>query len=367
MIRRHTIIGRVKQAFVQFLNALIFDGDNPTGMSDSVVGNNPRFVSGNSFQGNGSGTYKLLQNNFATLQHLQIDVWVRSLSSLGSELVGGWVTKYNFSGTSSFQFQKPSSSGPMEILIYDALNVSHICKIVENADVLASDKSEFFKATVKIYGINVEGYYNDVLTQAITMTDVMRLVNVPIVIGGTNQGANIINDKYQIARFRLTSLNSSGISQGVLSDINFSGHDFNTPSTDIVYDVSNNGNYASPNNITAANKGIQDRLNYFQKGFLNTTPKVPILLDESAFADGSLLTDPNAIYEPGAFLNDGAKLKQPDAQELKDADIHNVYFDVGGNQKETTFTEIETAIATYPDVYGGEVVSGESIRNITLK
>ena len=85
------------------------------------------------------------------------------------------------------------------------------------------------------------------------------------------------------------------------------------PPSHTYYDVSGNGNHATLINGTIANEGKQDQFHPLQNGLLDdgVNQVVPILSDGSAFADGSLLTDLNAILQDGkSFLNTGCKLQQ---------------------------------------------------------
>ncbi len=79
---------------------------------------------------------------------------------------------------------------------------------------------------------------------------------------------------------------------------------------------------------------------------------------------GNPITNPQGGF---FFLNIDVKIKNADVAALKAKDIYNVWYDTFGVPKEATFTELETAIATYPEIYGGDVIAGQSIKNITLK
>ena len=103
------------------------------------------------------------------------------------------------------------------------------------------------------------------------------------------------------------------------------------PSNHIYHDVSGNGNHATLVNGTLVNEGKQDKYHYLQRGLVkrSTGETIPILEDESGFADGSLLTDENASTRPHSFLNTGTELEAYDYPALRQADKDNNFWYIG--------------------------------------
>jgi hypothetical protein len=98
------------------------------------------------------------------------------------------------------------------------------------------------------------------------------------------------------------------------------------------------------------------------------TKSTLIQIPASAALDGTdALGNPLTLVQDGSFLNTGNTIQNPDVAALKLADIYNVWYDGVGTPKKVTFSELQTAIQTYPDVYGGVIITDESIKNISLK
>ena len=139
--------------------------------------------------------------------------------------------------------------------------------------------------------------------------------------------------------------------------------------TDTVYDVVG-GNHSSYDTGTSlANNGFQDIFHYLQThgGKWDGINKiVPGKADDSGPADGIGVN--NYVQTGNLWLGlGGTKMKNADVAKLKTADAQNVWFDGVGNAKQVTFAELEASITNFPNTYGGDVISGESIKNITLK
>ena len=107
------------------------------------------------------------------------------------------------------------------------------------------------------------------------------------------------------------------------------------PSTHTYYDITGNGNHAILVNGLAENETSQDEYHYLQKGFLNSTQIVPILEDGSAFADGTPLSDANAVLQDSkTFLNTGETIQHYDMPALRQADgEYKIWYDETGALK----------------------------------
>ncbi len=346
-------------ALVQNLNAVKYSGaSSPVGIVDEL-GNDAEFVGSGCFQGDRIGYMDLGNPSNLQVQHFKYSCIFVPNSSFNPNSnqafiavdsgvnISGW--DFYFS-VNRLRFQ---TLGPFGYELYDLLfpnfelNKRNLIEL------------EYYNSNVYMSINGVEVYSSPVSNLVYSNTQSTWMFNRPV--------------------NNLTQMNNANIYNVTLDELDISGNHVSTlahyplcepitdPANHTYHDVSGNSNHATLVNGSLDNNGLTVGYDYYQNGHLKNSD-VPILADGSAFVDGTPTTDPNAVLQDGAkFLNTGTKLRNADVQALKDADVDNVWFDGGGIAKDVTFTELESAIVSNPNVYGGDVITNESIKNITLK
>lgn len=253
-----------KRLFAQLLSALKLVEGVPVGMYNSVIGNDAVFVGGNCFRGNSDAFYRIDNSNFDSIEHFQIDDWVRTTALSNGQIDTGQIaTKYNFSGSRSWLFSKPDSAGNLKFSILSSNGTNYTLESATNINLIGN--SNITHITIKVYGSNVESYVNGTLVDSILMDSNMQLHPVPICVGATNTGASAINEKWQQNRFKYTELESNGTIKigGEKADIVFSSY-INNAGQNTALDAYGRNNATlingSPDNRGIPNKYFWDQL-----------------------------------------------------------------------------------------------------------
>ncbi|WP_428743161.1 hypothetical protein [Tenacibaculum sp.] len=358
MIGYRHVLNSIGNLFTQLLSSLNVINGTPIGMIDEINNNNAIYFSANSYKGDLNGYLKSTELTNDDLHNgFVLEFYYYSDTANGASI---YCDRRLNNNTRRFQVQCSNSSTSITLIgatapvytkmfVNDTSNRWRFVRITYTPTTLLKIEVEDETDFIDNSPIQINGNGTDFTKVTVNARLIDAAENVSNKAEGALCGIRLSNTSGLLAYWPLSETYESN--------------------GDIAYDCSsNNLDMALYGNIGTSNTYLQDVLFDFQRGFLNNVRKVPILLDLSAFADGSLLTDINAILNDGfMFLNSGNTIKNADVAELKAKDIYNLWYDIGGNPKNVTFAEIETAIATYPDVYGGDVVSGESIKNISLK
>jgi len=354
---RHVMLS-VGKLFTQLLSSLNLVSGDIVGMIDEVNGDNVIYGGGYAFAGDNLGYYQLTFPDDKLRDGFVLECWYKPEAS------GGALIHSDDRVGNERRFHiAASQSGVSVTLIGSGVSVHSLSLTGGNIGV--------FWKRLKIT------YVTATSIEIISETDTLNEATTVTIGGGALSNALIRFG----AGFAGGTNAPTGQNTGCLADfniINDAGDRLRNPLSEPILDETNHTAFGvvsgtasdatlflgSLNNFTK-----QDVFAYEQRGVLNKTitQVVPIYDDDSAFADGTALSDPDAIYEPGAFLNTGTEQENANIQELKDKDTHNLWYDGGGVPKKATFGEIKTAIQTWPEIYGGEIVADESIKNISLK
>lgn len=403
----HTMIGKVKGLFTQLLDVIKYNGDNPIGMIDSVSGNDTEFTNSPCLDGDG---VVYLSGDILTSD--TITAWSGSAIPIcnidgrldfinGQQYYGVTITR----GGSTHAFlsfsECTSDTDTSNLIIFDANDgTDNHFDVVGGSAVILGTQDVFhwgehgYSSNIEVVeerfptedslprlddsGVwrNFVQYSSDVITYTDFNGDrVMRVdtasdfgsyfststgfvesfncyMEVFIPTDSTISEINIIRwvteQKIEIPGFSLeTTLKGEWVTLG--------GRDIRT------------GVYNNMHIQTVGDDGGASNYYYIRSiSVLKDSQQTPA----SAALDGTdALGNPLTVTQDGTqfIKNADTKMKNADVQKLKDKDIHNVWYDGIGTPKEVTFDELEAAITTYPNVYGGDVVSGESIKNISLK
>lgn len=357
---------RFKKGIVQSLDSVKYDGDNPIGMADSINGNDTEFTDSPCFHGIDGGRNDLEFGDTPAfnLQNIQVELYIKhnirnGLSEIfalqqKSATARGIALRSLFIGG---EFEIKYSDGAGDVVIQTgasipvADNIFHkvTVKHTTSFDILIIDEVEVFRQA----HTNTIGYTTNSLNH---------------ICGGINFAME--HDVFDVSVSEIDP-----ITEDVVNAIS------RWPLPEPIIDIANHtafdmvgNNHATLVNGSVDNQGSQDLFHWGQNGFTvgdgaNGAP-IGHIIPASAALDGTdAVGNTLDITQDGTkFLNYvETKMVNADVQELKNADIHNVWYDLSGVPKEVSFAELTSAISLYPDVYGGNVVGGESIKNITLK
>lgn len=257
--------------------AYLLNGDQADLQHKELVPSQAKFVESNCFKGDESGHFKLLNDNFETIQHFRCDIWAKPTTNLGSGLSGNILTKYYFSSSNTFSFSKPDSAGPIQASVADSSgsNGSGALIIATQEQLsLAYVNNKFLKMSLEVYGTTVHTYLDEVLVSIGSLANGARLVDYPITIGGTSAGNSLINDGWLISRFKYTELDSFGNELDIKSDLRFSEY-ITDPSNHTAYDVIGD-NHATLIDGSEENRGLQDEFHWSQLGYSDNWLQSPL-------------------------------------------------------------------------------------------
>ena len=161
-----------------------------SGLSLEFIGaapNSLNWVNSACYKLNQTGYYRLAANNFDTLANFEFSFWIQPLVASGATLGNIIaVAKYNTAGQSSFQVQRPASNDPIQFRITDATNSSQTLAIIANENI-QDNVGAVLKGTVRVFGNTVQTRFNDVGVATGTLTNGIRLRDIPFTIGATNR------------------------------------------------------------------------------------------------------------------------------------------------------------------------------------
>lgn len=378
---RHVMTGQGQGVeFTQLLSSVRYLATLPIGMIDSVNGNNANYVETPCFRGNNSGYYIINQINTLVGDKIDISVYVIT------DIVNQFIFCAKSDSLTGYYLINPLN-GSVNSLDWRFNNQK--CNIIGGSSLLpllvsAATNNEIFK----IRGVYQNGLGTWHFTNYITGDTISESMN----ISGTESDSYINRIGGRSGdTFNLSDTDNIFNLEVSINDVLIHNYPMpftiKDPAAHTYFDVVGD-NHAVGVNITSANNGTATRPDYGQLGYtvsdginyyydqaltqlIPIGVKIPALASDLtkcvAYTTGGVRANLEVKPEGEWFLNTGAKIKNADVTLLKSKDIHNVWYDGLGVPKNVTFSELEAAISAYPDTYGGDVVSGKSIKNISLK
>lgn len=352
---------RFGDVFVQNLSSLKYDGANPIGLIDEVNGNDVLFADSKCF--NGLNVACLKTQYMPTNADLyDIDVtFYGKINDIGETLYIGCRNNYGF------------VASLIDVLGSDLLT--------PRFTIFGLPAFTFNDIALNGVGVwrkyNVKAKYVTDWTITFTVDDIYTSSNTNNTTSpppGTSIGNLFLNTTLSsntpVTQFDCSYFDLEVKFQGVRVLRLPLCEPMVSPSTHVYRDISGNSKYADVIGGTASTEEDQDEFHYLQNGLLDdgVNQVVPILEDNSAFADGTALSDPDAILQDGTkWLNDGSKLVQDTTEAILIAADTQEFWYTSGVPNKVTQSGLSGVVSSHPDIYGANIVGGEYIKNITLK
>jgi len=421
---RHVIIGLVGKLFAQLLDALKYTSGAPTGMIDSVSGNDVEFTSSNGwayFAGShfvidgilttdtveafgssavptipvdgqlhiaiGEVAYGIGIRRGATLiafypatafiiNPLKYTLWdsLQTFSPFNGTLIGGDVSNR---GVQNEYFPNQLGQGsPFDKVDYiDIPNSGSVDEQIVVLELSGSPVQANSERAYQLYSIDTSSFTGVVLnTSNLTQIfiNVSTLFNIAATLRKCMVYRNSVTDTILVYDFDTSTTYTHDSTAFIIEDnsrlnlgTKFGAFGENLTSEVAWFEVHDGTNLNSLYEALKLDSKIPSNLDVMAS--LDYSASQIPALDSDNTKD--VLDNPVILLQEGTmFLNvSGNKIKQSTTDAgLIAADIHNVWYTVGVPNA-VTFTELQTAIQTYPDIYGGDVVTDESIKNISLK
>lgn len=340
---------------IQNLSSLGYDSDGiPTHLIDSVSGNNADIIGGNCFKGNTSAWCSV--GNIAAFEVANIEIEYYFNRSNNSA-VG---RPFGIQNTSTGGFDAFLAVGSRQVEIFVRGSVG----ITSPLYTLGEDN----KFNVKIFNGTGTSYINGVAGTTVTTNLVYTSGGFTSIGALRSTGISPITANDSMWDFRIYQLDISGNRIAQLLHIPMC-EKVRTTVIHMYYDVSSNSYNSTVNSPALANNGVKtSKGDYAQLGYLDDgiNQIVPILEDGTAFADGTALSDPNAILQDGTkWLRNGTKLKQSTTDAaLIAADSEELWY-TSGVANEVTDSNLVLFAASYPTIYGA-TYDTDFIKGITL-
>lgn len=394
----HTIIGKVKQVFVQLLDSLNLVDNIPTGMVDSIAANNATYINSNCWQYS-SGSYYLIpgllttdtvevygNSDIPTIPndgelHLAIGqkAYGITIKRGGVELAYYPASSYILDPLNFIMFDTLQINSPYNARLINGTPLNRGIQNEYNYSQLGQNDTRYFIPIPNNHFV-ISNPQGDVTIDIATQSEISGTCNSPL--PSKIMYAETVNQqkytgpgtKYRLRtkllyelspnffRIQLRVNNENGQTIANYAPTHL------TPGEVVDFEdtitTSFSGNIGDPLVLILASDGNYGDFNW-SDFIIDTEESVPVLKSNNLL--DCVGNNIEVLQDGFSFLNTGVKIKNADIQELKEADIHNVWFDPLGIPKEVTFAELEMAISTYPEVYGGDVIPGKSIKNISLK